>query len=136
MFLKGESFGEGDQSSLSSTVYRVSGEGTGQGSCSLVLSLKSTCVGASVPIEVKGTLLCIFLGEEPEPCLLAALMLLVSLGFCSLPFLKSNSLNLSFGIQGRSGRLKETYFLQTRNGRQKGSHRVSFRFIWMLSIYS
>lgn len=40
--------------------------------------------------------------------------------FNSPPSLTSNSLNLSFGIQGRSRRLNEVYFLKKKWGTQKG----------------
>ena len=40
----------------------------------------------------------------------------------SLTSLRSNCLNLLFGTQGRSWRLNEAYFLQTR----KGGHRKAF----------
>ena len=40
------------------------------------------------------------------------------LNWTELPFLISNSLNLPFCTQGRPRKLKEAYFLQTRNGEQ------------------
>ena len=120
----------------------VSDEVAWQCFCSLILSLKSpssTCMGALVPIAVKGNLLCIFLGEEPEPCLPAALLLLdcscfVS-GFLLPAFLKSNSESV-FWNSGKVREAEEAYLLQTRNRRQKGSHRVLLHFIWILSVYS
>ena len=61
----------------------------------------------------------------------------------SLPSLISNSLNLPFGTQGKSKRLNESYFLQTRKGWEgrgrprkdlcpEGPHRVLLRFrVWI-----
>ena len=56
-----------------------------------------------------------------------------------LPSLISNSLNLPFGTQGRSERLKEAYFLKIRNGGHKGfctqePHRVLLGFIPPFSL--
>ena len=46
---------------------------------------------------------------------------LLLLCFCISCLSHCNSLNLPFGIQGRSRSLNGAYFLQTRNGRQKES---------------
>ena len=61
-------------------------------------------------------LLCIFLGEEPGPCLQPAPLFFLTVPPSSLyPFLSliSNCLNLLFGSLGR-GRLNEAYFLKTK----------------------
>ena len=106
--------------------------------------------------EIK-ILLCIFLEEAPGPCLQLHYCFFIFFFFfkfffffliCSivswlllhwllpfLPSLISSCLNLSFGTQGRSRRLKEHYFLQTRNREhgnelyQGGHHRVLLHFI-------
>ena len=62
--------------------------------------------------------LCLFLEEEPGPCPMLHYSFLISppLFLHSLTSLISNCLNLPFATQGRSRRLNETYFPQTRNG--------------------
>ena len=68
-------------------------------------------------------LLWIFFEEGPGPCSIASRLFLDCFSFVSAfpAFHISNSLNLPFGIQGRSRSLNGAYFLQTRNGRQKES---------------
>ena len=60
----------------------------------------------------------IFLEEEARSCPKLALLFLMAPPFFlhSLPSLIRNHFNLPFGTQGRSSRLNEAYFLQTRNG--------------------
>ena len=74
--------------------------------------------GALVPVEeLRVVLFCIFLEGEPGPCLSQhhCFLSAPALFLQSLPSLISNCLNLPFGTQGRSRRLKEAYFLQARN---------------------
>ena len=87
-----------------------------------MLSLKlpsSTWVGALVPAEeLKDELLYIYsLRRNQDPALSPHYCFLTTppLFLHSLPFLISNCLNLFFETQGRSGRLNEAYFIQTRN---------------------
>lgn len=83
-------------------------------------------------------LLCIFIegvggNQEPAPrlyyCFLIALLLFLHL----LPSLISSSLNLPLGTQGRSWKLCEDYFLQTRNAQKDfcalKTHRVLLGFM-------
>ena len=123
-FLKGESFGEWLRvfiifHSVQNFFWLADGEVPGCCSRNLGLNLKLptyTWVGAIVPTEeLEGIFLCIFLEEEPGPCpWLHYWFLTASLFLHPLPSLISNCLNLLFGSQGRSRRLNETYFLQTR----------------------
>ena len=85
--------------------------------------------------------LCVSLQEEPGPAPRLHYCLLTSspLSLHPLPSLISNCLNLPFGTPGRSWRLNEAYFLQTRNeGHGKdlypgGAHRVLLGFNSKLS---
>ena len=76
--------------------------------------------GALVPVkELRDVLSCIFLEEEPGPCLTELCFLTAPpLLLHSLPYLNSDCLYLSFGTQERSRRLYEVYFLQTTNRAQ------------------
>ena len=60
----------------------------------------------------------ILLEEEPGPCPMTALLFLDCSSFVSVspPMPINICWNLTFGTQGRSRRLNETYFLQTRIG--------------------
>ena len=81
-------------------------------------------VGVVVLQKSSKILICISLEEDPGPCSKAALLFFdySSLSLHPLPSSISNCLNLPFGTQGRSWRLNEAYFLQTRNG----GHRKGF----------
>ena len=101
----------------------ISGEATEQCSRNLVLSLKLH------PPPGWGPQFCrwaqtycyaYFLSRNQDPTSRLNYHLIVPpLFLYPLPFLISNCLNLSFGTQGRSGRLNEAYVLQTRNGEHR-----------------
>ena len=84
-------------------------------------------------------LLCIFL-EEPGFCPKATLLFLDASSFASafLPFLEKQMFESALWNSGRSRRLNEAYFLQTRNGGHRkdlypgGPHRV-YVFVQSLS---
>ena len=105
----------------------VSGELAWWCSRNLGFSMKlpsSTWVGALVPAEeLKGIYIYILLEEEPGPCPMTALLFLDCSSFVSAspPMPINICWNLNFGTQGRSRRLNETYFLQTRIG---GTERI------------
>lgn len=62
-------------------------------------------------------LLCVFIrrNQDPAPRLYYYLLTAPPLFLYSFPSLISNCLNLPFGMQVRSRRLKKAYFLQTRS---------------------
>ena len=103
----------------------VSGELACWCSRNLGLNMKlpsSYWVGALVPAEeLKG--IYILLEEDPGPCPMTALLFLdcSSFVFASPPMPINTCWNLTFGAQGRSRRLNETYFPQTRIG---GTERI------------
>lgn len=95
------------------------GKVTGQCSRYLVLSLKvpSSSWGEALLLQNNSKIrVCIFFVEESGPCIKAALLLLdcSSLVHIPSPPQMSNDLNLPLGTRGRSRRLKEAHFLQTR----------------------
>ena len=84
-------------------------------------------------------LLSISLEGEPGHCPKASLLFLLTvspLTLHPLPSLISNCLNLLFGIQGRSRRRTEAYFLLPRNGRhRKVLVPISTIGPWSVSVY-
>ena len=67
--------------------------------------------------ELKDNILCIpWGGTRTQPQVYIIFFLTSPLSLHPLPSLISNCLNLPFGTQGRSQRLNEAYFLQTRKG--------------------
>ena len=58
--------------------------------------------------------------QDPSPRLHCCFLTAPPLSPHPFPSLISNRLNLPFGTQGRSWRLNETYFLQTRTGETEG----------------
>ena len=58
--------------------------------------------------------------QDPAPRLYYCFLTAPPFFLHSLPSLINNCLILPFGTQGRSRRLNEAYFLQTRNGTRKG----------------
>ena len=92
-----------------------------------MLSLKllpSIWMGALVPAEELKDIVSVYSlkrNQDPAPRLHYSFLTAPPLFLHSLPSLISNYLNLPLGTLGRSWRLNEAYFLQTRNrGLRKG----------------
>ena len=82
-------------------------------------------MGVLVLQKSSNILLCVSLEGEPGPCPKAARFFSLTIPPLSLhPLLSmiSNCLNLPFGIQGRSWKLNEAYFIKIRHG----GHRKAF----------
>ena len=114
----------GERCRVCDFLWLVGGEITGWYSRNLVLSLKlpsSTWVGALVPTEeLKGIGYVYSLWWNQDPALLLHYYFLTAspLFLHSLSSLISNCLNMPFGTQGRSRRLKPFSYKQDRGHRQ------------------